>query len=766
MRAREWLTAGAALAAVLVSVFVVGGVLRWTQAVVAALVALSLCGVLISRRAPSRLSPLTVLIAVALGLTVLQLIPLPEAVLSSLTPMASALRQDGADLLDISPWSGLSSDSAGTLRAVTFLLTLLGLAVVALRSAASERGRFRILAVITATCGAVALTVAIHKLFDAKALFGLYEPEYAQPRMLGPLLNMNSLGCLMAVGAVCGIGLAAYPRQSVMLRVLWVIVVAGCGTLTAAVISRGATLALAAGAIITIGILVAQRLSGPEQGRKRRIDFVSSALPIGVVVACLIVLVIYANASSVEAQLEQMSLNEISQKTSKFAAWKSSLTLVTDAPWIGIGRGAFESSFTRVHPASGAQTYSHVENEYLQAAVDWGLPGTVLLGIAGLWLAYTALRRWRDGPLAAAGIGALTVIATQSTVDFGIELLGIAVPATAIAATLAYVPIRETSRYRVAVTQRVVHVCALLLGSCLLLTSATRSLEEDHLELANRPLKLSTVIDSLDRHPLDYYGYATAAEILDNYRDPRAIRLLNHAMTLHPTHPGLHRMAGRMLFRDGFVEQAAVEYAAALEAMDPRKLMDEILTKFTKKEQAALALPVDFRRPDQMVAVLAEHGRSDVARRWLTRVLERHPKDRKACELLYGLAIRDEHVDTAVFVSHRCAATMPDYQMKLSLARLLARKGNHPEVLTLLADVDSWQSRVEDKIAGWLALCDSEIALGALDDAKRCLRRLDSDSAMRSDRRVEIIRRLESIEEARRKQGSSVQPLAGSAAAP
>jgi hypothetical protein len=109
---------------------------------------------------------------------------------------------------------------------------------------------------------------------------------------------------------------------------------------------------------------------------------------------------------------------------------------------------------------------------------------------------------------------------------------------------------------------------------------------------------------------------------------------------------------------------------------------------------------------------------------------------------------------------------LQDYPMRLSLAALLARKGNHPEVLRLLADVDTWQSRVDDKIAGWLALCDSHIALGSWDDAKRCLRRLDADSEMRNDRRVEILRRLESVEDARRKQGLGVPPATGSAAAP
>jgi hypothetical protein len=64
-----------------------------------------------------------------------------------------------------------------------------------------------------------------------------------------------------------------------------------------------------------------------------------------------------------------------------------------------------------VHPASGLATYSHLENEYLQGAVDRGVLGALALGFAAIWLAVIAVKRWRDGPLAAGALGALTVVA-------------------------------------------------------------------------------------------------------------------------------------------------------------------------------------------------------------------------------------------------------------------------------------------------------------------------------------------------------------------
>src|SRR5262249_26096099 len=144
-------------------------------------------------------------------------------------------------------------------------------------------------------------------------------------------------------------------------------------------------------------------------------------------------------------QFHNTHLTEVSAPRSKYAAWRSSATLIDDAPWVGVGRGAFEPAFTRVHPASAFATYAGLENEYLQAVVDWGVPGALLLALGLVWLAVMALRRWRHGPLAAGALGAFAVVALQSNVDFGVEFFGVAAPITAVVATLAYVPLKEAS---------------------------------------------------------------------------------------------------------------------------------------------------------------------------------------------------------------------------------------------------------------------------------------------------------------------------------
>jgi O-antigen ligase len=513
MRPRDRVIEISLFAAIAFSVLAVGGVLRWTQAVVAVIVALAVTTTALSQRILDRRSPLVVLLVCASALTALQLLPLPASVIELISPMTASLRSDGSEVLDISPWSAATSDAGATLRALAMLLTLLGIAVVALRVSTSERGRYRIVAGVAAICGVTAIVSGLHTLLGMTSLYGLYVPEDAHPQVFGPILNGNTLACLMSVGATLAIALAAHRKQPGWLRALWSLLVPVFGAVVVATISRGGTIALGAGAFVTAGVLIAQRLVGSERSRTRRTRFVANALPIGILAACVTVLVIWSNAGNVERQLSQLSFDEVHYSRSKFAAWRSAAQLIGEQPWLGVGRGGFEASFTRVHEASGLATYSHLENEYLQAVVDWGVPGALVLAAIAVWFLYHAVRRWRDSSLAAGVLGAMTAVAAQSNVDFGLEFLGLAAPMTALAATVCYVPLREASSPRRARTLRLAHATALLTCAALLLSTHTTTLDEDRQALAKHA-SIARARESATRHPLDYYAYAVAADLM------------------------------------------------------------------------------------------------------------------------------------------------------------------------------------------------------------------------------------------------------------
>lgn len=757
MRARDLVTAVVGLLAICASVLVIGGALRWSQAVVAILVAAALIPTITSRRVLLR-SPLVAIIAIAIGLTAIQLIPLPDSILDLLNPTSMALRADGAELLHTSPWNAITLDTPGTLRALAFFLIVLGIAIVALRIAVTERGRYRILSAVAALCGVTAAIVWIHELVGATSVYGLYEPTYAHPHLVGPLLNLNHLGCLMAAGTVLAIGLATYTRQPNWLRVGWVAVMALCGALAVATISRGATLALIFGVLVVGSILIAQRLTDPNRRSGRRSELLTKSLPIGIVAVCTVFVVIYSSAGNVGHQLGELSFDEVSRPRTKFAAWKASTTLVEESPWFGVGRGGFETAFTRIYPDAGFSTFSHTENAYLQAVVDWGIPGAALIGLALAWFWVVALRRWRDGPLSAGALGALAVVAIQSNVDFGIELLGLAAPVTAIAATVAYVPLREATTRALGPILRVAHIIALVVAALLLLSARTTTVAEDHVTI-DASSSIEDIRAAIERHPFDYYGYAQAAQHYAKANDRKtAVPLLNHALRLHPTHPGLHRLAARYLLRAGLTTQAAIEYAEAIRSGgSPQMLVKEAAAVLPAKDAVA-AIPLDYPYAEQMIQLLEDLKRRDLALAWLAQIQRTNPRRAGVCTMLYEIALRDKNLAAIETAEKACGEQSLDPPMRLALARLVALRGANAEVIRLIGDVEDWTGPVDIKVAGWLALCDAHIALEAWDVAKRCVRRLDASALLPSDAGIEIHRRLDAIEDAKHKAALLVVP--------
>jgi O-antigen ligase len=752
VRRSDWIAVSSTAAAVAASVLIVGGALRWGQAVVGLLVAGGIAAIVGSRRVAERMSSLSVLLVAAIALTALQLIPLPAAVIEALNPTGAGLRADGAALLHTSPSQTITMDYPASLRALAFFVILLGIAALSLRTAATERGKFRVLAIVASVCGATATVVGVHQVLGAHELYGIYAPVDSTPTVMGPLLNTNHLGGLLAMGCAVSAGLVFYRNQRGWLRTIWVVTTGACGIAALATLSRGAVVALAAGLLLCGGLLVAQRYARNSDERRRRRFGHAASIPTAVIAACALLLIVYVSGGGVEGELSKTSFDELTSPKSKYAAWQASTNLVAETPWVGVGRGGFEGAFTRVHPMTAFVSVSHVENEYLQTVVDWGIVGAAVFGTCACWFLWEALRRWREGPLTAAALAGTAVVALQSVVDFGVELLGVAAPLTAVAATLAVVPLREASGNALARARaaRVVLIAALVAASLIVTCDMTTSLAEDHERLRTRKgLTLDLVRESAERHPLDYYVYGVAAELMQHRGDPNAVRLLNHAMTLHPTHPGLHRMAARLLAKGGHAPQAAIEYAQALRgSRDPTVLVREIVDAFATPEMAAMALPTDFPAVDRMVRVLNDLDRTSVATAWLQRVQRERPRDVQICEALYSLSVKKGDLRAAELAARTCLEVVPSQKMRLALARVLSAEKSYDPVVQLLTGIETWRGRIDDLGTGWLMLCDAYAGLTRWDETLACLRRLETTGYL-ANRPREVMRRIEAA-----KQGS------------
>jgi O-antigen ligase len=749
VRERDRISLAIGGAALLVSVLVIGGGLRWTQAIVAGLVALALITQLGSRRRLET-SPVVVLIGLAVVLTAVQLIPLPNALLDALDATGNELRNDGAALAGTAPWHTISLDPPGTLRGLAFLVTLLGVALFGLRIASSERGRYLLLAGVAVTCGLAAAVTGLHALLNLHSLYGIYELQHATPQILGPLLNTNHLGGLMAVGAVMSVGLVFYQRQAAQLRVLWVVIMIGCSATAMASLSRGATLALCLGVATTIVLLFAGRLGAASDPGSRPRRALVNEVPITIVIAFGLAVAVFTTAGKVADQLDNTSLSELGQPLSKYQAWSSSFALVKEAPWLGIGRGALEPAFTRVHEPSAYITFSHLENEYVQAIVEWGIPGAIALGLVFAWCIVLALKRWRDGPLAAGAIGVCAAIMFQSSVDFGVELLGVAVPVLLVATTLLAPRLRESRSIGVTCARGAL-ILALAGAAAVLLQPITRSLQEDHDWLTGDD---HTTIDDarevMARHPLDYLSFGEAAALMLRSGDPQAAKLLNHALRLHPSHPGLHRLAARMLIASGRRNQGAGEYALALRGtVVPKRLLTEIVETLPEAELAATAIPTEGSNPQLVLRTLATLNRDDIAERWLERVVAGPQHDLAMIDELYRLAMARSDWPVAEQAARRRLAQSRTNRSRILLATAMFRRELFDQVLKDLADVPTWKGRIDEQADAWILVCDAHIEKRAWDPALECLHKLDGSGIISEARRDGVVKRLAIVTEQR-----------------
>ncbi len=95
-------------------------------------------------------------------------------------------------------------------------------------------------------------------------------------------------------------------------------------------------------------------------------------------------------------------------------------------PYEGWGLGSFPTVFLLFQPPSVTAVFDRVHNVYLETALELGIPAAVLFGVVNLTLILRAIKgiriRARDNHFPAMGLGCSTLVATQSLVDFGVQI--------------------------------------------------------------------------------------------------------------------------------------------------------------------------------------------------------------------------------------------------------------------------------------------------------------------------------------------------------
>jgi len=385
------------------------------------------------------------LLAVAAGAW-LQVVPLPQAWLTSLAPRAAevvaevSLRPpaDGPAPVSVQQQSGIWAAALLSANILTFL------AVRALFAHGGVRAAVRMVAYLGIVFASLGLAQAAS---GSGAVYWWWEPygEGADP--FATFINRNHFATwvIMAIPACFGYAvarlfLAAGNRPSSH----WT-------TRVVALIDGRALLLLFAAILMTVALLVDLSrsgivglacaglffvLSGGRRVERRRRSWLVGALATAALVALF-----FADSDALVRRLTQT----VATDQGRVAIWRETLPVVRDFWLTGTGAGTYETAMLVYQRSDRVVSFNQAHNQYLQIAAEGGLllsiPATLAL-VAFFGLARRRLMQDRSAVFwirlgAAAGLVAVMV---QNVWETGLRMPANAALAAALAAIVVHAP--------------------------------------------------------------------------------------------------------------------------------------------------------------------------------------------------------------------------------------------------------------------------------------------------------------------------------------
>jgi O-antigen ligase len=328
-----------------------------------------------------RFRVLGVLALALLGLMLAQLIPLPPGIWTNL-PGRETLVRGYLHLGYPLPWLPLSMAPASTLACVIFLLPPLAV-VVAVVVLDACRIPWAVAAILAGTVLSVLLGYA--QVSSKSASLYLYE-DTNFGSAVGFFANRNHMGTLLLVSipftALFLSGAISSDRRKSM--PIWITGIS-CGIFILAGIAMNGSLAAL---VLAVPVTTASMLLFPSSRRLRTAAVVVSAC------ALMASLALLAD-SPVQDKLTGAQTSSIS---GRWEIWTTSLHAATAALPIGTGFGSFVQVYHLFEdPFTVTDTFViHAHNDYLEWALEGGVPAMLLIAAFFWWWAAAARAAWSD----------------------------------------------------------------------------------------------------------------------------------------------------------------------------------------------------------------------------------------------------------------------------------------------------------------------------------------------------------------------------------
>jgi O-antigen ligase len=181
--------------------------------------------------------------------------------------------------------------------------------------------------------------------------------------------------------------------------------------------SRGGAAVSAAGVATLLGAM----LLAPSHRRNRRL---AAALAFGIGLAALVVLVI--SGTTTLTRVADTSL--ATEDREKIYAY--TLQALAERPLLGTGLGTFETVFMAHRDDTLHLVIEYAHDDYLESALELGIPAAILLLSAPALLLWTCargvIRRRRDSVIPAIGVAAGVLVGVHSLIDFSLQIPAVA----------------------------------------------------------------------------------------------------------------------------------------------------------------------------------------------------------------------------------------------------------------------------------------------------------------------------------------------------
>ena len=410
----------AAVPAMLLLALLLGGSAQavWGNLLLRLLAIVLLCRALTARPAasPPEARPLLLMICAAIGLILLQVVPLPPVVWGQIPGRDFVAH--GFTLLGLaSPWQSWSLAPYETISSGLFMLVPIAIVVAMVRGQAFSRPLLVSALLVAAVAGAGLALLQVGSGTERWYLyhyssFGAGPGFFANSNHMAILL----LACVPFIGALVADRVEQARDAKARNLIIIAGVVGGAMALMAVGLTGSLAVLLLAGPVALMSALI------PRWARFAAVRRWLKPAALVILAASLLVVAISGD------RLSDRNLQSVSTRST---IWSNSALLLADQGLVGTGGGTFPAIYRKYEakPVAERTFVNHAHNDYLEVAIEFGIPGLILLALFLGWWWRRAAGAWRASeadPYAKAAAVASAAVLLHSIVDFPLRTAAIA----------------------------------------------------------------------------------------------------------------------------------------------------------------------------------------------------------------------------------------------------------------------------------------------------------------------------------------------------